>query len=284
MYESYSSSPKKPQLTEAGIKKIVKWSVIGILAILILKLVFGSFYTVKTGNVGVLYSFGKLSRVVEPGINFKTPFVDSVRMFDTTIGKEEVSANAASKDLQNSTTTVAINYSVDRDNVESLIKTVGWEYKSRIIDPAIQESVKSVTARYSAEELIQKRELIKDEIKAILAARVQKDFILVHEVSITNFQFSGGFNAAIEAKQTAVQEALAAKNALERVKYEAEQKIATARAEAETIKIQSEAITKQGGQEYVMLQLIKTWDGKACTSNCYGSGTNLPIPFMSVGK
>jgi regulator of protease activity HflC (stomatin/prohibitin superfamily) len=148
--------------------------------------------------------------------------------------------------------------------------------ESKVIDPRIQEVVKAVVARYSAEELLAKREEVKQEVELALRNQLASYNIVVEAIQITNFQFSASFDHAIEAKQTAEQNALKAKNDLERIKIEADQKIAMAKAEAETIRIQADAIRAQGGAEYVQLKAIEKWNGQLPQV----SGAN--TPFISL--
>src|SRR5439155_27343431 len=110
------------------------------------------------------------------------------------------------------------------DRVHKVYQTDGLEYEKRIIDPAVQEIVKGVTAKFTAEELITKRQFVKDEIKTALHARLMSSHISLDELNITDFQFSKVFNEAIEAKQTAEQLALKAQRDLERVKIEGDRK------------------------------------------------------------
>lgn len=240
----------------------------------------GMFTIIPAGKRGVVTRMSAVNRVVDEGLNFKIPYVEGVKKMDVQTQKEQIDATAASKDLQNVATTVAINYNLEYDKVGELYRTVGVEYKVKIIDPAIQESVKAATAKYTAEELITKREEVRENIKTSIKDRLQREFINVTEVSIVNFNFSQSFETAIEAKVTAEQNALAAKNKLEQVKFEAEQRISQAKGEAEAIRIQSQAITAQGGAEYVQLQAIKQWKGEVPQ---YVGGGNV-IPFLQINK
>ena len=151
-------------------------------------------------------------------------------------------SDAASKDLQRVHSVVALNFHIDPDRVANMYQDVGLQFKDRIIDPGMQEAIKASTAKFTAEELITKRELVRDEIKAQLKARLKERNILVDEFNIVNFEFSKNFNDAIEAKVTAEQQALAAKNKLEQIKFEADQKIAEARGKAEAMTIESNAL------------------------------------------
>jgi regulator of protease activity HflC (stomatin/prohibitin superfamily) len=254
--------------------KVVK----GLLVFLVLILVLGSFNTIGAGERGVVLRLGAVNRVMTEGLNFKIPLIESVKVLDVKTQKEAARATAASKDLQTITAEVALNYHLQPEAVTSLWQSVGENYKERIIDPAIQEAVKSATAKFTAEELITKRPEVKEEIKSALTTRLSKEFILVDDFSIVNFDFSKSFNEAIEAKVTAEQNALAAKNKLEQVKYEAEQRVAQSEGEAKAIKIQAEAITQQGGADYVKLQAIKQWNGVLPTTMLPNSG----VPFINL--
>lgn len=255
--------------------KIVVWAII---AIIIVSTLFGAFYTVDAGQRAVLLTWGKPNPTpMDAGLHFKIPLVQSVVKMEVRTLKYEALASAASQDLQTVTTNVAVNYHVQPNSVVTMYRTVGVHYQDTIIQPAVQETVKAVTARFSAEQLITKRPLAKDEIDRILTERLLEYNIIVDTISITNFDFSEVFNQAIENKVTAEQNALAAKNKLEQVKYEAEQRITQATAEAQAIEIQARAIQAQGGKEYVQLQAISKWNG--ILPQFTGGGA---IPFINL--
>lgn len=233
--------------------------VIGVVALLIL-IVVNPFVKVDAGEKGVVLKWGAVTgEILDAGIHWITPISGDVAKLDVQIQKEEVDASSASKDLQVVTSKVALNYHLNEAQVADLWKNIGADFKIKVIDPAIQESVKAATARYTAEELVTKREQVKEDIKNSLKDRLAKDYILVDELNIINFDFSASFNSAIEAKVTAEQNAFAAKNKLEQVKYEASQTIESAKAQAEAIKIQAEAINSQGGADYVALKWVEAW-------------------------
>lgn len=250
---------------EPQVGKIISHAVLLIVALIIF---FGSLGTVSTGQVGIKTTGSKVSGVVQPGFYFKIPIVQGIEKMDVQTQKEQTDASAASKDLQTVNAKVAINYNLDPNKVADLYARIGTEYKSKVIDPAIQEVVKAATANYTAEELITKRPEVTEKIQTGLSERLLASDIVVTSVSITNFDFSPSFNAAIEAKVTAEQNALAAKNKLDQVTYEGQQTVVSAKAQAEAIQIQAQAINSQGGADYVELQRIKAWDGHACTSYC----------------
>ena len=134
--------------------------------------------------------------------------------------------------------------------------------QEKILEPAIQEVFKSVVAKFSAEQLITERSVVSKEIESALNKRLESYGVQIQSFNIVNFNFSKSFNDAIEAKVTAEQNALAEKNKLEQVKYEAEQKVVAAEAQAKAIEIQAKAIQNQWGKEYVNLKWIEKWDGK----------------------
>lgn len=239
--------------------------VVGVLASLLLVIVlfiFAPFSVVGAGERGVAVTFGTVSSdVLDSGFHVVNP-LSSIHKFSVQTTKVEADASAASSDLQTVTAKVAINYHLDPTQVTQLYRSVGDAdaFGTRVVIPAIQDSVKSATAQYTAEQLITKRSEVSESIKAALLSRLTP-FAFVESVAITNFDFSASFNQAIEAKVTAEQNALAAKNLLEQKKYEAEQTIVTAQAQAEAIRIQAEAIQNQGGAAYVSLEAVKTWNG-----------------------
>lgn len=257
--------------------KLAALVILGVIGFIIF-LIVNPLTSIKAGHRGVVTEFGKVNdEILSEGIHWVTPILQQVTEMNVQVQKEEVRATSASKDLQTVSAVVALNYQLDPTAVNKLYQNVGKEYKTKIIDPAIQEEVKSATAQYTAEELITKRPEVRETMLNSLIKKLEKDNILVHDLSIVNFNFSESFNAAIEAKVTAEQEALAAKNKLEQVKFEAEQRISQARGEAEAIRIQAEAIQNQGGKEYVELKAIEKWSGNLPQ---YMMGES--IPFINV--
>lgn len=241
---------------------IIRLVLYAIGAIILLMFVFGTFYIVNAGERAVLVTLGSPSDdTIGEGIHFKAPFFQKAIIMDIKTQKDEVDANSASKDLQTVTTKIAVNYHLESGSAPRIYKEIGTDYVNRILSPAIQESTKASTALYTAEELITKREQVRESIKQLLQDKMTSRGLVVEDVLITNFDFSKSFNEAIEAKVTAEQNALAAKNKLEQVKYEADQRVTQAKGEAEAIKIQAQAITTQGGKEYVQLQAIARWNG-----------------------
>jgi regulator of protease activity HflC (stomatin/prohibitin superfamily) len=246
--------------------------------LVVLLVIFWPLTTVGAGERGIVLTWGAYNgQVMQPGLNLRTPIAQRVVKFDVQTQKGETDASAASRDLQTVTAKVAINFHVQPEKVGDLYQRIGLDYADRIIAPAIQEAVKATTAKFTAEELITKRQQVKEEARTILSARLSKDFIVVDDFSIVNFDFSQSFNQAIEAKVTAEQNALAAKNKLEQVKFEAQQQIETAKAQAESIRIQAQALAQN--QELVKLKAVEKWDGKLPTYML-----NNVTPFLDIQK
>lgn len=222
---------------------------------------------VPAGHKGVTLNMGAVTgAVMNEGINFKIPFVQNAEIIDVRVKKYESKDNSsASKDLQTIKSSIAVNYRVNQDHVADLYQKIGMSYESTVINPAISECIKSVTSRYTAEELITKRTEVSEEMKKFLQNKLSEKYILVDSFNIINFDFTDAFNTAIEEKQIAEQNALKAKYDLERIKTEAEQAVTKAKGEAEAMKLKNEQIS----QSIIYLEFIDKWDGKMPTY--YGS-------------
>ena len=235
------------------------------------------FGVIGPGERGVHMRFTAVTgKVFGEGLYFLVPLVENVQKVNTQIQKEEMKADAASKDLQTVHIVVAMNYHIDPNRVAKIFQDVGVQYKERIIDPAMQEGVKASTAKFTAEELITRREAVREDTKAQLKTRLHEMGIIVDEFNIVNFQFSKVFNDAIEAKVTAEQSALAAKNKLEQIKFEAEQRVAEAKGKAEAITIESNAL--RSNPQILEMRALEKWNGILPTV------TSGSVPFINLPK
>jgi regulator of protease activity HflC (stomatin/prohibitin superfamily) len=245
-------------------KKAGKYAIYFVIAIILLIGVFGTVGTIGAGERGVVLQFGAVQdKIFDEGLYFKIPLIQQVVIMDVQIRKDEVAASASSKDLQIVTSKIALNYHLDPAAVNKIWQEVGKDYNSRIISPSIQEAVKAVTAKFTAEELIIKREEVKDQIKLNLAERVAGRSIMIDEFNIIEFSFSPAFNEAIEAKVTAEQLKLKADRDLERIVIEADQWVAEAKGKAEAIQVEAQAL--RSNPKVVELRWIEKWDGKVPT-------------------
>lgn len=263
-----------------GKKSVRNALVVG--AILVAFLILNPWVQIGAGERGVLLNFGAVQKtVLGEGLHFKIPVMQQVARMDVKVQKATTDAAAASSNLQDVSSTVAINYHIIPDKANIVYQTIGMDFKERIIDPAVQEVVKAVSARYSAEELITKRSAVSDAMKATLTERLLVHNIAVDAFSIVGFSFSKIFMEAIESKQTAEQLALKANRDLERIKIEAEQKITAAKAEAESLRLQRANISPdliELRKIEANMKAIDKWNG--ILPQVTGSGA---MPFIGVG-
>lgn len=252
-------------------------------AILVGFLYLSPWVQVGAGQRGVVLNFGAVQdRVLDEGLHFRVPVMQNVVIMDVKVQKAETDGIAASADLQDVSSKVALNYHVIPDKANVVYQTIGVQFKERIIDPAVQEVLKAVTAKYSAEELITKRPAVSEEMRATLAERLLVHNIAVNALSIVGFSFSKIFMEAIESKQTAEQLALKAKRDLDRIKIEAEQKITAAKAEAESLRLQRANISPdliELRKIEANLRAIDKWNG--ILPQVTGGGA---VPFIGVGE
>lgn len=240
-------------------KNLLKYAGFGFLALIAL-IIISPIGTIGAGERGVQLRFSAVTgKVFNEGIYLRIPIVERVVAMDVRVQKEQVEAPAASKDLQSVSTIVAANFHLDPNRVAQIYQDIGPDYKNRLIDPAMQESVKASTAKFTAEELITKREAVREDIKNHLSDKLSPRGIIIDDFNIVDFAFSESFNEAIERKVTAEQSALAAKNKLEQIKFEADQKIAEARGKAEALRVESAAL--QSHPQIIQLRAIEKWDG-----------------------
>lgn len=208
-------------------------SIIGIVLI-VASIIAGSFTTIPAGHRGVVIRFSAVTgTTLGEGLRTKVPFVDSVVKMEVRTQKYETQSSAITKDLQDVSTTIALNWKLDPGMAAEVYRTLGLDFIDRIAAPAIQETIKQVTSKFNAEDLILRRDEVKNVIFESLAARLRERGIISETLSITDFQFSETFTAAIEAKVAAEQAVLEATNKLERVKVEAQQREAEAKGEAD---------------------------------------------------
>ncbi|HJV50056.1 MAG TPA: prohibitin family protein [Noviherbaspirillum sp.] len=260
-------------------KRLLANAALAFAALLLIWLI-APFSSVPAGHRGVMTTFGNPSNeVLSEGLHFRIPFAQTLNLVNVSIQKGEGDGDAASRDLQTVHTKIALNYHVKPEAAVSVFRDLGNQPGERIIIPAVQEAVKAVTARFTAEELIAKRTEVRDQIVAQLRERLARHGIVVDEFSIVNFHFSKSFNDAIEAKTTAEQLKLKAERDLQRIEVEAKQKITQAKAEAEALAAQRQQVTA----ELIRLReienqrlAIEKWDGRL--PNVSGGA----VPFVNV--
>ena len=255
--------------------KTFVWGCSGVFFLVIIVWLLSCFTSVPTGNVGIVTQFGRVTgREIEPGFAVKAPWpFQDVTVMNTQVQKEQQDADASSSDLQEVKATVAVNYHLNRGQVSQIFSNVGIDYKTKVIDPAIQEGVKSVTAKYNATDLISNRSAVKDAVEATLTSRLLPYGITVDATSIVNFGFSDAFNKAIEDKQVASQNVLQEQQKLDQIKVQAQETVTNAQATHD-----SNALLEQSLTPAILQKMeIDKWDGKLPVTNA-GSA----IPFLSL--
>ncbi len=253
-----------------------------IVAVLVFLVFLRPMVQIGPGQRGVVLNFGAVQDyVLGEGLHFRMPIRQRIIRVDVRVQKYITSAAAASKDLQEVSSEVALNYHIIPDKVNLVYQSIGIHFRERIIDPAVQEVVKAVTAMYTAEELITKRPEVSDAMGTNLTERLGEHNIAVVAFSIVGFSFSDSFTEAIELKQTAEQHALKAMRDLDRIKIEAQQKITSAKAEAESLRLQRANISKdliELRKIEANIMAIEKWNG--ILPQVTGGGA---IPFIGVG-
>lgn len=214
---------------------------------------------VPNSHTGVVKKMGAVQEYsYAEGTHLVTPFITEVVNVDNHILRTDVEGDSASKDLQTVHTNISINYDIPGSASVGIYKLVGADVENTLLRPAVQEGVKSVVSKYTAEELITKRAAVSTDIHDTISETMSVYGVNIDKVNIINLDFSAEFNAAIEAKQTAQQQALKAEQDLARVKIEAEQEIAKAKAEAESYKLKNAEITDAN----IRMAWIEKWNGQ----------------------
>ncbi|MGB3009387.1 MAG: prohibitin family protein [Candidatus Saccharimonadales bacterium] len=241
-----------------------KFIVFSVATVVILIGLFSTFRTIDTGKIGVVTQYGRVTgRELSEGLSVILPYgLNDVSVYDVKVQKEIADTQAATKDLQDVTAEVVLNYHLNRGEVSKIHQTVGELYKDRVITPALSETFKGASAKYNASELITERAVLKKDVYDQLRDRLNKYGIIVDDVSITNFKFSDSFAKAIEDKQVAQQNAERAKFNLEAAQTDAQAQAA----QAQTL-----------SENYLRKLAIDKWDGKM-PSTVAGDGTVFSIP------
>lgn len=258
-----------------------------VIAFIILILIIGSFGTIGAGERGIKTTFSAVSGVVEPGPYVKLPFIQHVTKMDvqthTLVATEAAPLSAASSDQQDVFIALAVNYRINPTAVTEVYTQYGSDvnlYYTKIVEPVIYESVKSVSAQYTAAEQLAKRAEMSQKIQALLESASQGKNYTFEKTNITNIAFSKAYGDSIERKAIAVQDAEASKNKLEQIKYEAQQTIEAARGVAESQRIQAQSLAAQGGSDYVTLKAIEKWNGQLPAQMIPGAST----PILDLRK
>jgi regulator of protease activity HflC (stomatin/prohibitin superfamily) len=277
-------SYKAPRFPTTGKLKIAAAVITAIIIIIMLA---ESIVIVQAGYRGVVLYLGAVeNRVLGEGVHFITPFAEQVVQMEVRTQKFQAEASAASNDLQEVQTVIALNYRIDPQQANMIYQALGVNYADRVISPTIQESVKASVAKFNAEELITKRASAKAVIAGAIRNTLAANNVQVQNVFITDFKFSSAFSTQIEQKVVAFQKFLTEQNNLRAIQVVANQTVAQAegqaRATAAKASGESQAIkiiTQQlrESPQYLQWQAITKWNGQMP----YALGSS-GIPFFQL--
>lgn len=276
---------------EEEVFRLQKRQLFSLLSVIIILI--GCFKTVPTGSTGIVTTFGRIENVsLDAGIHFMSPWKKVINM-DNRTQKQSIEMQCFSSDIQEVSVTYTVNYQINKANAQEIYRTIGTEYFDKIVMPKALEAVKSIFAKYTAEDLIASRSNLSKEIEAILVDDLAKQNIQITATSIENIDFTDAFTNAVEAKQVAEQNKLkaqteqaqatleaqaAAERQVIQAQADADASILAAQADAEVAKISSDSALYQGEKEAAILQrvgeqislypdlikykYIEGWDGK----------------------
>jgi len=256
--------------------------------IVIILVISESVVIVQAGHRGVVLYLGAVeNRVLGEGVHFVIPFAEQVIPLEVRTLKYQAEATAASNDLQQVQTVIALNYHLNPADVNKVYQQLGPDYADRVIAPTIQESVKASVAKYNAEELITKRAIVKDVIANTIRNSLSAKDIVVETIFITDFKFSDAFSSQVEDKVVAFQKYLTELNNLRGIQVVANQTVvqAQAQAKANIAKASGESqaikiITSQLRQDpqYLQWQAINRWNGQLP----FSLGGQGAVPFFQL--
>jgi prohibitin 2 len=263
---SYFKAPRFPSTNKIKIAAAV------ITIIVIIVILAESIVIVEAGHRGVVLNLGAVeNRVLGEGVHFIAPFIEQVVQMEVRTQKFQAEATAASNDLQEVQTVIALNYRIDPQEANKIYQILGVNYADRVISPTIQESVKASTAKFNAEELITKRATAKSVIANAIRSTLAANNIQTQNVFITDFKFSEAFATQIEQKVVAFQKYLTELNNLRSVSVVANQSVAQAEGQARATAARAggesqaiKIITSQlrESPEYLQWQAISKWNGQ----------------------
>jgi regulator of protease activity HflC (stomatin/prohibitin superfamily) len=217
-----------------------------VIVILLIVTLVGGIITTPAGHLNIVLQGGKAVGVREAGYSVKMPLFEGLQLISLqTQLYEEPESSAGTRDLQEVKTTIKINYHLDKNYAIDVYNQLGVSYMNTVGHNMIQETLKEITAKYPAEEMITKRAQVKDDIAKAITERLALRHIVVETVSLTDFAFSKEFSAAIESKVAAAQDVLKAENKLLQIRVEAEQAVAQAKGQAEAIKVLQSTLTRE---------------------------------------
>ena len=258
--------------------------------ILIAILLVSSIRIIPEGHIGVKYQLGAIvSSDLAAGPHFKVPLIQSIKVVDVREQIYETNTPAYTKDTQTvENLQIKLNYLYDQSQLSTIIRTIGIEnVETKLIIPQVNSVLKNATGQFKAEELVQNRSSLQEQVESELREKLASNGIIVTAFNIENIDFEDAFEQAVRLKVEAEQEALRAQNETVLKEEEAKQRVIAAEAEAESQRIAAEAeayaielIQKQlqASPQYIQLQMVEKWNGE--WPQVMGETVN---PFVSLG-
>ncbi len=232
---------------------------------------------VGVGERGVKVTLGQVSpQSYTEGIHLITPFISKIKNMDVKTQKTYIETDLYTKDIQQAKISYVINYNLQPQNAHKMYREVGTNYVDNILMPVVEGTIKDVIGKWNAQDLVANRETATIDILRKLQTQLEPRYINVTGFQITDINYSGGFERAIESKVTAEQEALKAKNRTVQIQEEAKQKIISAEAEAKSMAIRANALSQN--KALVEYEAVQKWDGKLPQ---YMMGNSIPFINMT---
>ena len=245
------------------IKLVKKVTTVILTTLLVLVVALNSIVIVEPGHTGVVVTMGKVRQsVLQEGFHLKIPFIQKVVKIDNRIVKLEVETEAFSKDLQTVDTTLAINYRIDSNKSYSVYKNIGPDYENVLVVPAVNEVLKAITSKYTAEQSVTNRVLISDGLVKGLNEKLNDAGLYVTDVNIMNFEFSEAYINAIEEKQVAQQKLLTAETEKQTAITKAEAKAQETLIQAEADAKANEILASSLSESVIENKKIEKWNGE----------------------
>ncbi len=259
--------------TDKQMGRYILWGALALVAIIVF---FSSFYTIRSTERGVLATFGKMNdTVVEDGLHFKIPFIQTIKKVNVQQKKFDGKENSYTRDVQTSEVEYTINYDLVRENVSKLMKNVGDDYHTRIVVPFVRSAMKQSFGNFAATEIVENRDAVRREIELTLRRTLDSNYFTNIQFQLVNIDFDDEFENAIKDKQVAEQNALKAKNVTIQVEEQAKQTKIKAEADAEAMRIKANALERN--PKLVNYEAVQKWDGKMPQ---YMLGNS--VPFIDI--
>lgn len=281
--------------------KYVRYGILGVCLLIALSILMSSWYTMPEGYVAVITRNGAVVGEASPGLNFKMPMIDQAHDMSVKTQRADFDGVAAySRDIQQATSFVTVNYKLLPSVVSQTYSTVGLNYEGTLMNARVYKHLKETFGKYNAVDIINLRDKISDHVEQILRDDMAQFGISIEDVQIANIDFSDAYEHAAEKAATAQAEVVQARQQLEKAKVDAQVQVANAqaaaeatkaRADADAYKVEAEgkaaasAINARGqalrtNPEILELTRIEKWQGNVPTTMIPGA----TVPFVNLNK